>query len=91
MAITTPTNGASTGSSVKVTATAGDNVGLASLKLYGDGVQFSQKTCGNKKTCTLTANWSMTTLPSGAHTITAVVTDTAGNTTTSAPVTVNKR
>jgi hypothetical protein len=29
-------------------------------------------------------------LPKGKHTITAVATDTAGNTTTSAPVTINK-
>ena len=88
--INNPSNGAWTGNSIKVTATAGDNVGLASIKLYGDGALFSTGTCGGATSCTWTDWWSTGSLASGQHTITAVATDTAGNATTSAPVTINK-
>ena len=40
--ISKPSNGAWTGNSIDVTATAGDNVGVASLTFYGDGTQFAQ-------------------------------------------------
>jgi len=88
--ITNPQNGDWTGNSIDVTATASDNVGLATLKFYGNGVQFAQVACGNATTCSSTEWWSTGALPSGQHTITVVATDTAGNQKTSAPVVINK-
>jgi hypothetical protein len=88
-AITSPPNGAWTGNSIDVTASATDNVLLSTLKFYGNGVQFGQLTCGTK-TCGGTQWWVTGSLPSGKHTITVVATDTAGNQTTSAPVVINK-
>jgi hypothetical protein len=72
-----------------VTASATDNAGLASIKLFGDGTLFSTASCG-AATCTSTAWWLTGPLPGGKHTITAVATDAAGNIATSAPVTINK-
>jgi hypothetical protein len=89
VAITSPASGKTIGSSIKVSAKGVDNVMMASLKLYGNGVLFAQKVC-DRASCTLTGTWQTSTLPSGQHTITAVGTDTAGNTTTSPPITVNK-
>jgi hypothetical protein len=89
VSITSPPNGAWTGNSIDVTATATDNVALASLKFFGNGTQFAQAACSGT-TCTSTQWWLTGSLPSGQHTITVVATDTAGNTKTSAPVVINK-
>jgi len=89
-ALTGPPNNDWTGNSIDVTATATDNVGLATLKFFGNGTQFAQINCGNATTCSGTEWWVTGSLPSGKHTITVVATDTAGNSTTSAPVTINK-
>ena len=89
-AITAPSNGAWTGNSIHVVAQATDNVGLATLKLYGDGVQFGQTNCGGATTCAWNDWWTTASLSTGQHTITAVATDLAGNTKTSIPVTINK-
>jgi len=90
VSITSPQNGDWTGNSIDVTATASDNAGLASLRFFGNGTQFAQVSCGNAKTCSSTEWWVTGSLPSGRHTITVVATDTAGNETTSAPVSINK-
>ena len=50
VAITNPQNGDWTGNSIDVTATASDNVGLATLKFFGNGTQFAQVSCGNATT-----------------------------------------
>ena len=89
--ITTPHTGDWTGNSIHVVATATDNVGLATIKLYGDGVQFGPTViCNGTVSCTFDDWWSTGSLPSGQHTIVAVATDTTGNETSSAPVTINK-
>jgi hypothetical protein len=88
--ITKPSNNAWTGNSIGVTANASDNVGVASLKFFGNGTQFAQVSCAGTATCTKTEWWLTGPLPSGKHTLTVVATDTAGNTTTSAPVVINK-
>jgi subtilisin family serine protease len=88
--ISKPSNGAWTGNSIDVTATAGDNVGVASLTFYGDGTQFAQVACGGGTSCTSTQWWLTGSLPSGQHTITVVATDVSGNKATSSPVVINK-
>ena len=88
--ITKPANGAWTGNSIDVIASAGDNVGVASLTFYGDGAQFAKVSCAGAPSCQSTQWWVTGPLPSGQHTITVVATDTSGNQTTSAPVVINK-
>ena len=89
--ITSPANGAWTGNSITVDATATDNVGVASLTFYGDGVQLGAVwTCSGTTFCGGERLWLTGSLPSGQHTITVVATDTSGNQTTSAPVVINK-
>jgi hypothetical protein len=89
VAITTPSNGAWTGASIGVTASATDNAQVATLTYYGNGTQFAKVTCGTAS-CTSKQWWTTGSLPSGKHTITVVATDSAGNQTTSAPVVINK-
>ena len=89
--ITAPTTGAWTGNSIHVTATATDSVGVATIKLYGNGVQFGPTVlCQGAASCTFDGWWSTGVLPSGQHTIVAVATDTTGNEASSSPVTINK-
>jgi Bacterial Ig domain len=88
-AITAPSNGAWTGNSIHIVATAGDNVGLVSVKVYGNGGVILQKTCSGTS-CTLDNWWTTGPLATGAYQIQAVATDTSGNCTVSAPVTINK-
>jgi hypothetical protein len=87
--ITNPSNGAWTGNSIRVAATATDNVVVSTLTFYGNGTPFGQVTCGTP-TCSGEQWWTTGPLPSGKHTITVVATDGAGNQTTSAPVVINK-
>jgi hypothetical protein len=89
VAITSPSNGAWTGASIGVTASATDNMQVATLTYYGNGTQFAKVTCGTAS-CTSKQWWTTSALPSGKHTITVVATDSAGNQTTSAPVVINK-
>ena len=89
VAITKPSNGAWTGNSIDVTASATDTGGLASLTFFGNGTQFAQATCSGTS-CTSTQWWLTGSLPSGKHTLTVVAIDVAGNQTTSAPVVINK-
>jgi hypothetical protein len=64
---------------------------LTSVALYGDGALIQTVGCGGAGTCTTgSVWWSTGSLAAGTHTITAIATDTSGNKTTSAPVTINK-
>jgi hypothetical protein len=78
-----------TGNSIDVSARASDNVAVTSIRLYGDGTLFATLPC-NGPTCSGTALWLTGSLASGQHTITAVATDSSGNTATSATVTIYK-
>jgi len=81
--ITSPPNAATVSGTVTVAATATDNVGVANVGFYLDGLLQSTDT-----TSAYSWSWNSTSASNGSHTLTAVATDTAGNTTTSAPVTV---
>jgi hypothetical protein len=89
VAITSPFNGDWTGNSIRVAVTGSDNVGLASIAVYGNASLVDTVPCSGT-TCTGEVWWTTGPLPDGKHTITAVATDTAGNKTTSAPVVINK-
>jgi hypothetical protein len=87
--ITSPPNGAWTGNSIDVHVSGTDAVGLVSLKVFGNGTQVGTVNCTGTS-CSGVVWWLTGSLPSGQHTITATATDTAGNTTTSSPVVINK-
>jgi lysophospholipase L1-like esterase len=85
VSITAPTNGATvSGSSVSVTASASDNVGVVGVQFKLDGANLSSE----DTTSPYSVTWDSTTASNGTHTLTAVARDAAGNTTTSTSVTV---
>ncbi|MGN6587410.1 MAG: Ig-like domain-containing protein [Solirubrobacterales bacterium] len=87
--ITSPASGATVTGTTPILAEATDNVSIASVRFFLDGVSL-----GSKTTPTVTGgstyrwNWETGAVSKGSHTLTVVATDQAGNQTTSAPVTV---
>ena len=89
VAITAPAANASVTGTVPITATATDNVGITSVRFFLDGVSLGSKTAATPAgSSTYKWNWDTTAVAPGSHVLTTVATDTSGNTTTSAPVTV---
>lgn len=84
VSLTAPTAGSTVSGTVSVTANAGDNVGVAGVTFYVDGVAIAPE----DTTFTFGVSWDTTKATNGTHTLTAVARDTAGNTTTSSPVVV---
>jgi subtilisin family serine protease len=85
VAVTTPLANASVSGTVIVDVAASDNVGVVKVDLYVDGVFFVSETASPYSFA-----WDTTTLPNGAHTLQAVATDAANNSTSTdvIPVTV---
>ena len=84
VAVTSPANGASVKGQVTVTANATDaKSGIAAIRFYADG-----SLVGTDNTAPYGVRWNARKVSRGSHTLTAVAQDVAGNTTTSAPVTV---
>jgi hypothetical protein len=82
--ITSPASGATVAGTITVSANAADNVGVAGVQFLVDGANLgSEDTAGPYSTA-----WDTVTVTNGSHTLTAVARDAAGNTTTSAAVTV---
>ncbi|HSC26650.1 MAG TPA: Ig-like domain-containing protein, partial [Vicinamibacterales bacterium] len=79
-----PANGATVSGTITVNASASDNVGVVGVQILLDGVVRAVDT-----TAPYSVQWVTTTAGDGSHTLTAVAHDAAGNTRTSAPVTVN--
>ncbi len=84
VSITSPSSGSTVSGKISVTASASDDVAVASVQLQVDGGNV-----GSADTST-PYNFSLdtTTLSNGSHTLTAVATDKAGNQATSAPISV---
>ena len=82
--ITAPANGATVSGTMTVGATASDNVGVVGVQFRLDGATLGAE----DTTAPYSIAWDTTTASNGAHTLTAVARDAAGNTTTSAAVTV---
>ena len=84
VSITSPASGATISGTTRVTAGASDDVGVVGVQFFGDGTPL-----GSEVT---TAPYSIlvdtTTSSDGSHVLTAVARDDAGNSKTSAPVTV---
>lgn len=81
-AITSPTGGNVSGT-VALSASASDNVGLAKVELYVDGVLR-----GTDLYAPYTGSWDTTGAAVGSHSLSCKAYDAAGNVGTSAPVTV---
>jgi hypothetical protein len=85
--VTAPATGATVSGLTPVSATASDNVAVGGVQFQLDG-----KNLGAEDTAApYSVTWDTTTFTNGAHQLTAVVFDTAGNASTSAavPVTVS--
>jgi PKD repeat protein len=85
VSITAPANGATvSGTAVTVSATASDDVGVAGVQFKLDGANLGAE----DNTSPYSVPWNSTTTTNGPHTLTAVARDAAGNTRTSAGVSV---
>jgi hypothetical protein len=85
VSLTSPANGATvSGANVSIAATAADAVGVTGVQFRLDGANLgSQDTVAP-----YAATWNTTTATNGSHVLTAVARDAAGNTRTSASITV---
>jgi hypothetical protein len=83
VSITAPANGATVSGTVTLSANAADNVGVAGVQFFGDGMLL-----GDDTTAPYSISVDTTASSNGPHTLTAVARDAAGNQTTSAAVTV---
>ena len=87
VSVTAPTAGASvSGTTVPVTATAADNVGVAGVQFKLDGADLGLEDTSSDGGWGV--SWDTIAAANGTHTLTAVARDAAGNKTTSTPVTV---
>ncbi len=82
--MTAPAGGATVSGTVTLQATASDNVGVTSVQFTVDGANLGAA----DTSAPYAASWDTTAAAAGPHTIRAVAGDAAGNSTTSAPVTV---
>ena len=82
--ITAPGSGTAVSGSVAVSATASDNVGVVGVQFRLDGANLGAE----DTTAPYAIAWDTTAASNASHVLTAVARDAAGNTTTSAAVTV---
>lgn len=85
--LTAPAANANVSGTVTLTATASDNVGVAGVQFYIDGIIVGAE----DTTSPYSASWNTTQVSNGTHTVRAIARDAAGNTrtTTQISVTVN--
>ena len=90
VSMTAPANGATvSGTSVTVSASASDNVGVAGVQFYITGPSITNQPFGAEDTTSpYSLVWDTTTGANGSYTITARARDATGNQTTSSGVTV---
>src|SRR5206468_1159340 len=84
VSVTAPGSGATVSATVSVTASASDNVGVVGVQFKLDGANLGAE----NTTAPYSAAWDTTTAGNGTHALTAVARDAAGNTKTSASVSV---
>ena len=82
--MTAPAAGATVSATTTVTASAADNVGVAGVQFLLDGANLGAE----DTTAPYSVPWDTTAATNGSHSLTARARDAAGNTTTSAAVTV---
>ncbi len=84
VSVTAPAGGSTVSGTISVTATATDAIGVAGVTFRIDGTALGAEDTSSP----YSASWNTATASNGSHTVTAVARDAAGNSTTSAPVTV---
>ena len=84
VSVTSPAGGATVSGSVTISASASDNVGVVGVKFFVDGTEVGAE----DTTAPYSASWNTSTVGEGTHTVTAHARDAAGNSTTSAGVSV---
>lgn len=82
--LTAPHDGANLAGTVQITASASDDVGVVGVQFKVDGANLGPE----QTTGPYTFAWNTTGAANGTHTLTAVARDAAGNSTTSAAVTI---
>lgn len=82
--ISAPLEGATATGATLITASAHDDVGVATVEFRVDGVSI-----GVVSAAPWQVLWDSTAVANGAHVLTAVASDTAGNSTVSEPMNVN--
>jgi subtilisin family serine protease len=86
VSITSPTEGATLSGTATLTASASDDVGVAQVAFYHGSTLIGTDTSSSGG---WSVSWNTTAVADGTYALTARATDTAGQTTTSAPVSVN--
>ena len=84
IALTAPSNGATVSGTATLSANATDNVGVAGVQFRVDGVNVGAE----DGVSPYSVPWNTVGVSAGSHSITALARDAAGNTTTSAVLTV---
>jgi len=84
VSVTAPANNATVSNTVNVTANAADNVGVVGVQFFLDGNLLG----GEDMTAPYGISWNTATTTNGTHNLTAKARDAAGNTATSASITV---
>lgn len=84
VSVTSPAGGASVSGNVTLTASAGDDVGVAGVRFEVDGTAVGTE----DTTAPYSVSWPSTSVANGTHAIRAVARDAAGNTAASPPVSV---
>ena len=84
VSVSAPASGSTAAGTIAVSANASDNVGVAGVQFKIDGVDVGAE----DTSVPYSAQWNTTAAANGNHSITAVARDGAGNSTTSASVTV---
>lgn len=82
--ITSPSSGATVAATISVSANASDNLGVTGVQFRLDGAALGAE----DTTAPYSVAWDTTTASEGAHTLTAVARDAAGNTSTSPSIAV---
>jgi hypothetical protein len=85
VAISSPANGATVSGTITISASASDNVGVASVQFIWDGANLGSALTSAPFSVSL----NTTSKANGSHTLTAVARDAAGNQTTATTITVN--
>ena len=86
--IDAPAEGQAVTGTVTISASGADNEGIVAATINIDGQAVDATTFASAASRTVSYDWNTASMPLGTHTITAAMTDAAGNTATSAVRTV---
>src|SRR6266699_2789753 len=84
VSISSPVNGVTVSGTITVTANASDNVGVASVQFLLDGANLGSLDTASP----YSVSWNTATASNASHALSAIAKDAAGNSTTSAGVTL---